>query len=77
LAEELYINFYPIYDNDNIYEDVILSKVSIKPQNQEFRTEFLLDTENTESFDYERAKEIAFNAMSKFKDTEDGDMFSR
>jgi hypothetical protein len=77
LAEELYIAFYPTYDNDNIYEDVILSKVSIKPQNQEFRTEFSLDIENTEAFDYERAKEIAFNAMNKSKETENEEMLSR
>jgi len=75
LADELYIAFYPIYDNDDIYENVTLSKVSIKPQNQKLRTVFSLDIENSESFDYERAKDIASDATSKSEENEK--LFSR
>ncbi|EZA54847.1 hypothetical protein DMN91_006874 [Ooceraea biroi] len=74
LANELYVIQYPLYYKG--YDNTTVNKISMKPKNQKFRMEFLIDTQNTESYDRRFGEELVLNAESESKGTDENEQIT-
>ncbi|XP_046434303.1 DNA-directed RNA polymerase III subunit RPC5 [Neodiprion fabricii] len=72
LAEKLFIFQYPLRSSRSGFDNLNISKSSIKPGNQEVRLEVSLDTDNV-NYDHSKGEQIALNVDGALKHDQEGE----